>query len=617
MHFLIEPWHFLGNKEGIEAPLFSWLAAIILIILPAIALLKFIIDARRHSKLFKDTTKKLTTAKNKLGLDGMRGLPLSALDQIAILFMDMPSLSPVWLAYRRQLITISSKAGDDEFVASESAEVSFSEEAVVDTQINKKFVEAIPGIVTGTGLLFTFIAILIALMDLKFENNSVKGIDLLIQGLSGKFVSSVAALSSATVFLLCEKPIFYRLSYKRKQLVMAIDALIPRLTTNQVMANIQKDIAKQTDSFRLFNSDLSLILTKSFSDSVGPTLDRMVTEIENLNKYLRIAETDKGKVMVDQLGLLLQNLEQSIVSSLNKMGNDFKDSLSGNTKGQFDEIGKSLGSTAALLQDMNSQFISNQTTLKQLTELATVSITEQNLHAQARVEQMTDVLNKLMAGLSNKVIELSGQLSKTSGETTEAARGIIQDVSTVSSRNVEQLSRLLEKHETELTRVEGLEKALQETLLQFNVSIPKYGQVVTDLKQVANEVNTTIAVMAQAIESIKDGAGLAARQVVGLETANQKQKEVWEGIQGAMEQYGNTFAKVDGLAKELLAQINQEMLTFSTTTQNHFDKLGKTANEHIGDAVERLNGSIDELGGQLTELHSSIADTINKIQQLR
>lgn len=619
MNFLTEPWPLLG----IHAPRFSWLAAIALIIWTAIELLKLFIGTYKHSKLFEDTTKKLTTAKSRLGLDRRRGLPVSALDQIDRLFKDITSLNPVWEGYQKQFIRFT-RDGTDEFWASESAESSFSEESVIDSRFNKRFISAIPGIVTSTGLLFTFLAILVALMDVKIVDNRVEGLKLLIEGLSGKFVSSVAALFSATFFLICEKSLFHRLSRKRKQLVIAVDALIPRLTTNQVMANIQKDIAEQTDAFRLFNSDLSLILTKSFSDSVGPTLDRMVTEIENLNKYLRIAETDKGKAMVDQLGLLLQNLEQSIVSSLNKMGNDFKDSLSGNTKGQFDEISKSLGSTAALLQEMNSQFISNQTTLKQLTELAKVSITEQNLHAQTRVEQMTDVLNKLMAGLSDKVMELSDQLSKTSGETTEAARGIIQDVSTVSSRNVEQLSRLLEKHETELTRVEGLEKSLQETLLQFNVSIPKYGQVVTDLKQVANEVNTTIALMAQTAKSIKDGqeanqqvAGLAARQVEDLESANQKQKEVWEGIQGAMERYENTFAKVEKQAETLLAQINQEMLTFSTTTQNHFDKLGKAANEHIGDAVGRLAGSIDELGGQLNELHSSIADTVKKFQQLR
>lgn len=595
MNFLTEPWPLLG----IEAPLFSWLAAIALIIWPAYELLKLFIGTYKHSKLFEDTTKKLTTAKNRLGLEGGRGLPVSALDQIAALFKDISNLNSVWEGYRKQFIRFT-KDGNDEFYASESAGASFSEESVIDSQFNKRFISAIPGIVTSTGLLFTFLAILVALMDVKIVDNRVEGLKLLIEGLSGKFVSSVSALFSATFFLICEKSLFHRLSRKRKQLVMAVDALIPRLTTNQVMANIQNDISEQTDAFRLFNSDLSLILTKSFSDSVGPTLDRMVTAIDDLNKFMQ----SKQAATTEELKSLLQNLNQSIISSLEKMGNEFNNTLTGNAGSELKKVVEAMGDNTALMGK-------TQLDIKALIDLAKTSVIDQTAHGHEQVERMTAVLNELMA-----------QMSKTSGETTEAARGIIQDVSTVSSRNVEQLSKLLEKHETELTRVEGLEKVLQETLLQFNGSVPKYGQVVTDLKQVANEVNTAIALMAQTAKSIKDGqeanqsvAGLAAKQVEDLESANQKQKEVWEGIQVAMERYGNTFAEVENHAKILLAQIGQEMLTFSTTTQNHFDKLGKTANEHIGNAQGKLAASIEELGEQLSLLHESIADTVKKLQQ--
>lgn len=44
-------------------------------------------------------------------------------------------------------------------------------------------------------LLFTFLAILVALLAVKItESQQITGLDLLIEGLSGKFVSSIAAL---------------------------------------------------------------------------------------------------------------------------------------------------------------------------------------------------------------------------------------------------------------------------------------------------------------------------------------------------------------------------------------------------------------------------------------
>lgn len=62
-------------------------------------------------------------------------------------------------------------------------------------------------IVTGFGLLITFVAILVALRDVNIDkNNEVQGLPNLIGGLSGKFVSSIAALLAATVYALIEKP---------------------------------------------------------------------------------------------------------------------------------------------------------------------------------------------------------------------------------------------------------------------------------------------------------------------------------------------------------------------------------------------------------------------------
>lgn len=60
---------------------------------------------------------------------------------------------------------------------------------------------------TGFGLLITFVAILVALRDVNIDkNNDVQGLPNLIGGLSGKFVSSIAALLAATVHALIEKP---------------------------------------------------------------------------------------------------------------------------------------------------------------------------------------------------------------------------------------------------------------------------------------------------------------------------------------------------------------------------------------------------------------------------
>jgi hypothetical protein len=286
-----------------------------------------------------------------------------------------------------------------------------------EAQLNKAFYVSFPSLVTGMGLLFTFMAILVALFDVKINPDTKKfeGIPGLIGGLSGKFVSSVAALIAATLFIIYEKFIFYRLTKIRTRLVNAIDGLFPRLTQTQILSDIHTNISEQTNAFRLFNTDLSLKLKQSFSESLGPTLEHMISTVDELNQTLRKQEEQKQDSMVAQLESLLKNLEHSIVSSLEKMGTSFTDSLSNAAVNEFEKIAGSLNSTSDLLSSMNGQFLTTQAVLDDLIKLAKTSTAEQIAIGQSQVEALTNVLRDLMVQLKettgSSVTEMSATLT--------------------------------------------------------------------------------------------------------------------------------------------------------------------------------------------------------------
>src|SRR5947208_8878107 len=115
------------------------------------------------------------------------------------------------------------------------------------------FFTAIPGVVTSAGLLCTFLAILIALLDVTLENEQFRGLDTLISGLSGKFLSSILALFVATVYLLCEKRLSHRLSQGLRALTVALDELMPRLTPARLLVTMQDQLEAQAVALRHFN----------------------------------------------------------------------------------------------------------------------------------------------------------------------------------------------------------------------------------------------------------------------------------------------------------------------------------------------------------------------------
>lgn len=628
---------------GLKAPIFSWLAAIGLIIFPIYYFVRLYSHFRKVSATYLSVVNKLATLQKEIVIRPGNGLSLSAYDSIAETFNGTPSLISAWSGFKSKIVTRQDKEGADHFWATDSADTDFSESALIDIHLNKAFFVSIPGVVTGTGLLFTFLAILVALFDVKINPDTKKfeGIPGLIGGLSGKFVSSVAALFSATIFLLSEKAIFHRLSNGRKKLVLSIDNLFPRLTSTQVLSDIHNDIAEQTKAFRLFNSDLSLKLRESFSESLGPTLEHMVKTVDELNQLLRKAEEQKQDSIVAQLEAVLKNLEQSIVSTLKNMGSSFTDSLSGTTMTQFDKITNSLSGTSDLLNNMNGQFLATQAALNDLIKLAKTSTAEQIALGQSQVEALTSVLRELMVqlkettgssvtemsatltavthNLSEKVSELGEQMSQaikeSSDNATGAAKEVIHKAGAWTSKSAEQLDQLVEKYQSQVELTAELNDAMKAALVGFKDSLGKYGQVTGDLKQVANDVNITVKLMTQVSSVIKENqesltviAGLTREQIQALKGANSDQKEIWKEIYNSMQQYKTTFLQVENNAKQLLLQISDNLADYAEQTEGHFQSLVKVSNEHFGNAVKGLGQTI----GELDELLQNLNDVISK-----
>ncbi len=309
---------------GLNAPIFAWWAAVILLMLPlsAIAYLWWIVQ--REQRHLSGVTKSIQTLKSKMTVVPGHGLSDASYASLARIFAGPTSLSSGWHALNALLVRQESEPGMGQYWATESAEVAFSEKTVFEGRINRPFFVAIPGMVTGTGLLFTFLAILVALMDIRIDqSNQVQGLGLLIEGLSGKFVSSIAALFGATIFLLAEKPLFHRLDCGRLLLVQALDEILPRLTPVSVLVGLQRAVSDQTNAFRSFNAELPAKLRKSFSDGVGPDIQRTSEAIEGLAQLLMEAETGKQETITKSLRSMLQEVQRSISKSLEGIGEGF------------------------------------------------------------------------------------------------------------------------------------------------------------------------------------------------------------------------------------------------------------------------------------------------------
>jgi hypothetical protein len=550
---------------GLDAPIFAWLAAVGLLACTLSALIKLAWLVRRECQIHQQLTGRLEAIRIEHGGDLQHGLSGAACAAIARAFEESPSLLPTWHRFNAQLVMRRSPTGEARFWSAESVEGAFNETTVIEARLNRGFFVAIPGIVTGAGLLVTFLAILVALLDVRIEDNRVHSIENLIQGLSGKFVSSIAALAAATIFLLLDKPLLHRLANSQRRLVAIIDVLVPRLSAPRILADVQQDLSEQATALRHFNTDLPTKLQRGISDSLGPTLQRMITTVEALTEVLRTAEGQRQDSLTGSLGELLGRLEQSMTMVLGDISTRFTASLSGSAQQEFERATTALGETARLLDGMNGQFLTTQSALNDFMGLARHATEEQMALGKSQVEELTTLLRGLMAqlnesaglsvtnttaaltavvhDLSTKVSELGQRLAHTVAESaqqaTSAATTVIEQAHTWSARHTDQLAELLDRHQAHLGRVEEIRDTLDTTLARFRDALGQHTAVTGDLRRISTEMKAVATAAATSTQSMKDAGeivqrvmGLTEKQVERLAEAYRQQDEVWQRMQG-------------------------------------------------------------------------------------
>jgi hypothetical protein len=124
------------------------------------------------------------------------------------------------------------------------------EDTLIGSIYHSSFYQAIPGILTALGLLATFIAILQGLSGVTYNPldsvHPVSGIDALINGLSGKFLTSIVALIVSIIFTFVEKKLCERnLLLAHSRLVARFQDAIPYLSQSQILLDMQSALLQR------------------------------------------------------------------------------------------------------------------------------------------------------------------------------------------------------------------------------------------------------------------------------------------------------------------------------------------------------------------------------------
>src|SRR4029078_3742839 len=114
-----------------------------------------------------------------------------------------PMFRHPWVQFRKTLILEHVPwFVEPRIFSTRRAEEIFTQDTLLSHRVNLAFYSQLPSLVTGIGLLLTFLALFIGLSRLHADGREIVGIQRLINGLAGKFLTSIVGLFVATPFTL-------------------------------------------------------------------------------------------------------------------------------------------------------------------------------------------------------------------------------------------------------------------------------------------------------------------------------------------------------------------------------------------------------------------------------
>ena len=233
-----------------------------------------------------------------------------------------PRLEQAWLHFRKTFVVERTAWFIEPKVFATRTAAEFFPRDLLSSRLNLAFYHQFPSLITGGGLLLTFLAILIGLSKLHADGSHIVGIQGLINGLAGKFLTSIVGLLCANLFVLLEKSAMHRLATTQQQFVTMVDELFPRKTMEQMLENFTPGAGPATAQGQVamgaVPGDLGDRLAGSLSDRLSPTVTALREAVEVLARREQGGRIGAPDRLAEELSRVMQQTMAAPIQELNK-----------------------------------------------------------------------------------------------------------------------------------------------------------------------------------------------------------------------------------------------------------------------------------------------------------
>ena len=502
----------------------------------------------------------------------------------------------LWPRYRDTLITpderaaTSQKQGKSLPISTAGASQYINDTTVLRSHVPIHVYSAVPNILTGLGILGTFLGLAGGIdqattgITSTDTSNVRDALSELLGGAALAFVTSIVGVALSIPFLFVMRRRLGSISRLTGRWAARLDKLVQLRTPAQIAAQQLKEAKKASASLQNFATDLAVAI----GQQTGPHLEELLTELRAIRSDRVI---DSGKLIRDAMDNFAQALSKQTGNQFDTLATtvtDLNSSLAASAR-RFEETQESVnGTVKALVAEMETSMHKSASTMsltvgRTLAE-ATDAVGQASHDFASHLNSATsEVLTKMDHKLTSVTTALAQAGTSAAGDISESSAGL--------QAAVQQLARSTAQSERVLDHV----TRFAEEFDRLHAAMGKTGEQIVAVAAPLQRASATIQESVNRTVGVLEGTqGLVERienSTQGLETHNQSLAEIWNQYQERFEDLDQSLAQVFEKLSESLASYCHQVTEFA-----------KTLDATAGEAIEKLSAATGELGGTVEDL---------------
>ena len=395
---------------------------------------------------------------------------------------EIPILHHVWSEFTETLIPNN---GDGKVLNTHSVTSYFTRDNLIGNQVDLRYYSAFPNILTGLGILGTFIGLVagISLASGALLSNDPAqtrdALSKLLDGASLAFWTSIFGLFSSILFSVREKNHVHHFDKLRKIWISRLDERLQRVTIESINRKVLEQSEQQTKALQEFGEPLALELASKMGQTLTHTvtapMSEALSDIQSSIEELIQAQTNSSAAMLEQV---TEKMTQSITGTASKEVEEFSSGIRYMTS----SLEQTMEHVTKQLSDASSAFSTSVNGLAESSEniqqtiKGSAALTEQQQSLMADSMEINEKLATVTQSIENAVDVIRESVEKGHETSEEVSRSATSIQGTMDELKAANLSVQNSWSEYE-KRFEGVDVSLGNAFSEIDEGLQRYSQM--------------------------------------------------------------------------------------------------------------------------------------------